>query len=334
MKEMQSVVSVIIPVYNAIATLPDCIDSLLTQTYQHLELIFVDDCSTDGGGVMINHYLRKHLLATIPLTIKLLQHTTNRGVAAARNTGLEHATGEYIYYVDADDWVDPNALECLVNEAKQTDADIVGHEWYLSFNKKERRMRQPGFSNSREALMLMMSGVMRWNLWLFLVRRSLYQVNQIRFIEGIDMGEDLMVMIKLFVYANKVTILHIPFYHYGQSNLTSLTKICSEERLQQVTASVLEVERTLSSPNWADMLSPYLYFLKLNIKLPLLITNDVLLYKRWVDWFPESNAYVMCNKHLPWRTRLLQWMAVKRYFILVKLYYQCVIKVVYGIFYK
>ena len=325
-------VSVIIPVYNASATLGGCLDSLNRQTIQRFELLFIDDSSTDRSLDILMSYAEQY--STGDFVVKVLRHERNRGVAAARNTGLEYATGEYVYYVDADDFIEPDTLECLLKEAQEKELDIVGHEWFLTFKSDERYMKQPLFVTPDEALRQMMCGVMRWNLWLFLVRRSLYVENDIRFTEGLNMGEDMMVMMKLFICAGKVGIVHRPFYHYRQSNPESLTKIYSQEHIIQVANNVYEVEKYVNASAYADSLIEFIPFLKLNIKLPLLITDDKSHYEQWLECFPEANCYVMNNKLLPLRTRIIQWMAVKRYFILLRLYYRTVFKLVYGIIYK
>ena len=325
-------VSVIIPVYNASATLGDCLDSLNRQTIQRFELLFIDDSSTDRSLDILMSYAEQY--STGDFVVKVLRHERNRGVAAARNTGLEYATGEYVYYVDADDFIEPDTLECLLKEAQEKELDIVGHEWFLTFKSDERYMKQPLFVTPDEALRQMMCGVMRWNLWLFLVRRSLYVENNIRFIEGMNMGEDMMVMMKLFACAKRVTIINRAFYHYGQSNSGSLTKTYSAEHIRQVTNNVQEAEQFISASSYAGLLSEFLPLLKLNIKLPLLITDDESRYRQWTEWFPEANGYVMKNKRLPLRTRLLQLAAVKRYDFLLKLYYRFVFKLVYGVIYK
>lgn len=325
-------VSVIIPVYNASATLGACLDSLNRQTIQRFELLFIDDSSTDRSLDILMSYAEQY--STGDFVVKVLRHERNRGVAAARNTGLEYATGEYVYYVDADDFIEPDTLECLLKEAQEKELDIVGHEWFLTFKSDERYMKQPLFVTPDEALRQMMCGVMRWNLWLFLVRRSLYVENNIRFIEGMNMGEDMMVMMKLFACAKRVTIINRAFYHYGQSNSGSLTKTYSAEHIRQVTNNVQEAERFISASSYAGLLSEFIPLLKLNIKLPLLITDDESRYRQWTEWFPEANGYVMKNKRLPLRMRLLQLAAVKRYDFLLKLYYRFVFKLVYGVIYK
>ena len=326
-------VSIIIPVYNAEKTLYHCLDSLYAQTFKNLELLFIDDCSTDNSLSVINDYTTT-AMNSAEIEAKILRHETNRGVATARNTGLDAATGDYIYYVDADDWIESDTVENLVHEAKIKDADIVGHEWYLTFMQNERYMQQPAFSTPDDALRKMMGGVLRWNLWLFLVRRSLYEKNNIRFIERMNMGEDMMVMIKLFAYATTVSFLKKPFYHYVQTNANSLTRTYSQEHIRQVTANVYEAENFINNCCLGEQLKPYVQFLKLNIKLPLLITDDNERYKQWSEWFYESNAYVMKNKLLPLRTRLLQWVATKRYWVIVKLYYRFIIRFIYGVIYK
>lgn len=102
----------------------------------------------------------------------------------------------------------------------------------------------------------------------------------------------------------------------------------------QVTHNVREVERYIRESSYAGLLSPYIHFLKLNIKLPLLMTDDTARYHQWLEWFSESNDYVMQNKQISLRTRIVQWMAVKRNFGLLKFYHWCVYRLIYGTIYK
>ena len=142
-------VSVVIPIYKAEATLPSCIDSLLSQTYHHLELLFVDDCSPDRGAELVAERVPR--LEQLGIKVKLLRHTENKGVAVARNTALDAATGEYIYSVDADDELAPDTIEVLVREAIWKDADLTGCEWILKQGHSERRMVQPEVKSGRDA---------------------------------------------------------------------------------------------------------------------------------------------------------------------------------------
>jgi glycosyltransferase involved in cell wall biosynthesis len=297
-----------------------------------MEVIFINDCSSDGSLAVIER--KAEAFRKEGYSVKIISHEVNRGVAAARNTGLDHATGDYIYYVDADDRVEPDTVWLLVQEAEEKNADIVGCNWFLTFNTNERKMSQPAFITPWDAIRKMLNGTMRWNLWLFLVKRSLYENHQVRFTPGMNMGEDLMVMIKLFTQACRVTYLDEALYHYGQSNDQSLTKTYSDAHIRQVTANVKEVEHALLNSAYAGRLGDGIDFLKLNIKLPLLISDTKEQYQHWLSWFPEANSKVMANKALPYRTRLLQWLAVERQFWAIRLYYRVVIRFVYGLLYK
>ncbi|WP_207795733.1 glycosyltransferase family 2 protein [Sphingobacterium haloxyli] len=326
-------VSVIIPVYNAVDTLHGCLESLGKQTYPYLELIFINDNSEDGSLMALIDFAAS-LKESETVVVKVISHDVNQGVAVARNTGLEHAAGEYIYYIDADDWIDENAIQIAVAEAERTAADIVGFDWYLSFAKKERLMQQPGFSSPKEAIVKMLEGRMRWNLWIFLVRRSLYEAHIIRFTPQMNMGEDMMVMFKLFSLAEKVSHLPQALYHYGQSNEESLTKVYADKHIQEVTQNMNEVERFLTVGRYADLVRTKLDLLKLNIKLPLLISDERDRYQKWRYWFPESNRYAWKNRVQSLRIRLIQWAAWKRQFWIVKLHYHGVIRLLYGVIYR
>lgn len=332
MSSLLPLVSIIIPVYNAEDTLHIAIDSILAQTYKNIELIIVNDCSKDNTLNKLYKYKDREIDNNF--NIKIISHEVNKGVASARNTGLENATGEYIYYVDADDWIDKEAIEILINEQQKNDSDIVGCNWYLSFNQNERRMNQPSFTSSQDAIQKMLNGTMRWNLWLFMGRRSLYEKYNIRFIQGMNMGEDLMVMMKLFIHSNCVSFVNKTLYHYGQSNNDSLTKTYSEKHRQEVTINLQKVEENINNSSFSHNIGDGINFLKLNIKLPLLISNKESDYKTWKEWFPEANPYVMKNTELPFRIRLLQWMAVKKQYWFLKMYYNIVIRYIYGIIYK
>lgn len=329
---MENSVSIIIPVFNADQNLKDCINSLLNQTYKNLEILFINDCSIDNSIQIIESF--KEALLEKYGRVQVLSHSYNKGVAAARNTGLDNATGDYIYYVDADDYIDHDAIEQLVNEAIKENADIVGCNWNLTFSKNERTMNQPHFTSPLEAIEKMLYGVMRWNLWMFLVKRDLYTKNEIQFIPGQNIGEDMLVMFKLFVNAQKVCFLNKALYHYRQDNASSLTKTQSDTHLQQVTFNVSEVEKYLLKSKYREEIEGLINFFKLNIKLPMLISNNSENYKAWLNWFPEANVSINMNPLSSLRTKFIQNAAAKRQFWLLKLYYYCIIRFVYGIVYK
>jgi|SRR5690606_11122153 len=309
------------------------LDSIEKQSYSHLEIIVVDDSSTDASLKLIEQF-RVRMMNSLGIAIKVIVHEQNMGVTNARNTGLDNATGEFIYHIDADDWIEPDAIELMVNEAVGTEADIVGFNWWLTFSQNEREMKQPQFSDPWQALERMMIGTMKWNVWMFLVRHELYINNKIRFIPNMNMGEDMIMTMKLFSCSNKVVYLDRTLYHYNQSNINSMTKTYSEKHIKEVTFNVEELERFLLNSNFGAKSKPLINCLKLNIKLPLLISNKNSQYDRWRSWFSEANGEVTSNKNVSLRIRLLQWAAVHKKDWIIKLHYYLVIRLVYGVIYK
>lgn len=114
----QPLISVIIPVYNVESYLRECVESVINQTYKNIEIILVDDGSTDSSGKICEEYLDKDSRVTVI-------HQQNGGLSAARNTGYDACNGEYVYFLDSDDYINPKTLAALVDTAKKDSSDIV-----------------------------------------------------------------------------------------------------------------------------------------------------------------------------------------------------------------
>lgn len=323
-------VSVVVPIYKVESFIARCVHSLLEQTLTDVEYIFVDDASPDGSIAVL-----RRVLADYPERnnhVKVLTHTENKGLPAARNTGLAVAQGEYIFHCDSDDFVDSDMLEQLYYKATETDADIVWCDWWLSFAKNERYMKQPEYPTAMEALKGMLSGVMKFNVWNKLIRRSLYVESGITFPAGYGMGEDMTIM-RLFARASKVAYLPKAFYHYVQFNMGAFSKTYSNRHLEELQHNVSLLQKDLQQL-FGDQLKKEMAFFQLDVKFPFLITDDFSKYKLWQSWYPEANQYILQNKQLSLRSRGLQWLAWKHQFWAVWLYYKCIHKVIYGLIYR
>ncbi len=126
-------VSVIVPIYNSAGYMRKCIDSIFASTLQEIEVVLVDDCSTDESAAVMKEYER-----LAPEKVKLLFQSENKRQGAARNEGIKHATGEYLAFVDSDDFIEPDMLEKLYNAAKETNADCCGGDFYNSTESGEQ----------------------------------------------------------------------------------------------------------------------------------------------------------------------------------------------------
>lgn len=304
-------VSVIIPIYQVEKFIERCVRSLMEQTLQEVEYIFVDDATPDKSIEVL-----EACLALYPeRKATILKHPQNQGLPAARNTGLALATGEYIFHCDSDDYVEPTMLEEMYKIAKEQDVDIVWCDWFLTFAENERYMKQPSFETPIEALKAMLSGGMKYNVWNKLVRRSLYTDNDIQFPAGYGMGED-MTMMMLFAHAKKVTYIPQAYYHYIKTNTNAFSQTYSDKHLVELKHNVQRIMDYMQNV-YGEALEKELNFFKLDVKFPFLIAGQ---FERWEEWYPEANSYILQNKKVATRTRYIQWLASKRQYWMVGLY--------------
>lgn len=322
-------ISVIIPIYNVSRFIERCAESLLKQTLDEVEYIFVNDATPDNSMTLLHGVITRY--PDKALQIKIVEHEQNKGLPAARNTGLAVAVGEYVYHCDSDDFVEHDMLELLYNAAKEKEADFVWCDWFLSYDNSERYMKQPAYDAPLEALKAMLDGRMKYNVWNKLVKRSLYVDNNISFPAGYGMGED-MTMICLAACAAKVAYVDKALYHYVRSNTEAMTQNFNERHLRDVRHNVDETMVFLAQKGLDTETEMALF--KLNVKLPFLVADSWESYRRWSEWFPEANAYINENKGQSFRTRFLQQMAAKRFYVGVWLYYQVVYRFLYTVLYK
>ena len=323
-------VSVIIPVYRVEKFIEKCAASLFSQTLDDVEFIFVDDASPDNSMAVLEKCIQQY--PQRKAQIRMLTHKENKGLPAARNTGLAVASGEYVFHCDSDDFVEPDMLETLYDEAKKKDADIVWCDWYLSFEHNERYMKQPDYATPMEALKAMLAGLMKWNVWNKLVRRRLYVDNQIAFPAGYAMGED-MTMMLLFAVAGRVAYIPQAFYHYVKLNTEAYSQNFSLNHLESVKHNIRTVELFLHS-RLGNALDLEIACMKLEAKFPFLMSDRKEMYRLWERTYPEANAYILRNHYISRRRRWVQWCAAKRLWFLVRLHGWIVGKLIYGIIYR
>ena len=325
-------VSLIIPVYNAAATLPATLESIRAQRFRDFEVVFAEDAGADGSVALLERFCVES-----GLPCKLLRAEVNGGAAAARNRALDAAEGEYLAFADADDLLDPALLERAAEATQTADgpADIVGWDWTLGRTAQAGRyMRQADYSSAEEALCNLTGGTMRWNLWMFLVRRDLVESRKLRFVAGADLGEDMQFMLRAFLHAGRVAQVHEALYRYNAVNGSSISREFSPKRRAQIETNLEAVERAFAGSDFVQAHPDALTDLKLFLKRPLLIGSDKRNYETWYAWFPEANGRARQRGSLPLHTYLLQKMAARRCWAGVKLYNLFVYKLVYGILYR
>lgn len=323
-------VSVIIPVYGVEKFVGRCVESLMQQTLCGIEYIFIDDCTPDSSMEIVRSVIDAY--PGRKKYVRYLSHPKNLGLPAARNTGLQAASGKYIFHCDSDDYLEPDMLECLYKEAETKSCDFVWSDWYLTFDTKSRIMRQPSADTPQKALTLLLSGAMRYNVWNKLVRRDLYTSTGITFPEGRSMGED-MTMIRLAAKAKKVSNVGKPLYHYVRTNAGAMTQIYSDRHLKELNANTDETCLFLIS-NLGNGIEQEINWFKLNVKLPFLFTGRRKDIEVWKRWYTESHCDIMTNSLQAPRTRLLQWCASHHMSAINLLYSSLIFNLFYSRFSK
>jgi glycosyltransferase involved in cell wall biosynthesis len=215
-------VSVIIPVYKVEQYLIQCLDSVLTQTLEDIEIICVNDCSPDNSAVILQRCKDKDD------RIRVIQHPSNMGLSGARNSGIDAARGEFIYFLDSDDFLAcHDAIEVLYQTAIDDDADeVVGGlvKWYEKENTTnldwhERYLKKEVHSKPLSELPQLVANVVACNK---LIRRSLLNENDLRFNEQIRKHEDNPFSIQVHILANAISIVPKTTYVYRQSESGSI----------------------------------------------------------------------------------------------------------------
>ena len=223
--KINPLVSVLVPVYGVEKYIERFARSIFEQTYENLEIIFVNDCTPDSSIEVLRRVLNDYP-SRIPQT-KIIDHDRNRGLAAARKTALLASSGYYIQNYDSDDYVDVDMIQQMVALAQREDADIVIADFY--FERYYKQIKSIEKITDRKQYFKDIIRGEHASLWNKMIKRKLYTDNSIKWEEGFDRGEDYMTIIQLFYYAHKITYLPEAFYHYNLYNVNSICHIVSEK---------------------------------------------------------------------------------------------------------
>jgi glycosyltransferase involved in cell wall biosynthesis len=213
-------VSIVVPIYKVERYLPRCIESILQQTYTNFELILVDDGTPDRSGIICDRYAEKDS------RIKVI-HKENGGVSSARNTGIDTAQGEWITFVDSDDWISEDYLSVLVTPLLYDKYElIVGtldcRSFLITSRKGENKIIQKQ-ENGNDEILPVINMVEFFGPAFKLYDKNIIHRHQIRFDSGIAMGEDSIFVARYLKYCNRILLTGRLIYHYNCLNQLSVT---------------------------------------------------------------------------------------------------------------
>lgn len=216
-------VSIIVPVYGVERFIADFADSAFSQTYPHIEFIFVNDGTKDRSIEVLNGVIDQkysHLRERIRIIDK-----QNGGLPAARKTGLEHATGDYVWHVDPDDWLELDSVESIVGRIEETGAEVVYFNLVKEYEDKSKvkRDRWHAENAQKEYVWDMFNHKSFGSVCNKCIKRSLYD-NEMVIFAKYSYAEDTFLTSQLVGYSKCISFLDKPLYHYRKTNPNSITR--------------------------------------------------------------------------------------------------------------
>lgn len=237
---MNPLVSIIVPIYGVERFIARCAKSLLEQTYDNLELVFVNDCTKDNSVGALQEVIQQYPYRA--RQVRIINHEHNQGLAVARNTGVDAAQGEWLMHVDSDDYLDPTTIDECVKKAEEEEADYVVFGMMQEFKNNSFPMMPPHVSSKDDYMRQIIRKDIPTRVWGGLIKASLYKMHDIHAIPGVNFAEDYSVTPKLYYFANKISFLYKPLYHYIRYNEESYTAHFNPKVISNSFAAMDEIE--------------------------------------------------------------------------------------------
>lgn len=206
---MKDKVSIIVPIYNVEQYLEECVNSILNQTYNNIEVLLVDDCATDKSGDIAKQFEEKDSRC------KYIKREKNGGLSAARNTGIKNATGDFLCFIDSDDWISDDYVQSMLELAKKDNSEIVVCDYYMVIEDRYEdgnSLIQINNNSTKEEKI----AYIRNHACTKMFKKEFWINQGLMFPEDIKRGEDMGVTIPLLTYANNISIINKNLYYYRQ----------------------------------------------------------------------------------------------------------------------
>lgn len=280
--------SIIIPMYNAEKYIEKCIKSILNQTLEEIEIIIVNDGSTDNSLEIVKKYEENKKI--------IIQNNKNEGLTKTRNNALKLAKGKYIYFMDADDYLEENEkiLENLYNIIEKNEFDILIFDYFKDkVGKKEyidsTDRTEDLIVNKNLYLKDLINEKYRGVVWNKIIKKSLYLENNINFLENIFMKEDLDVTLKLVYYSSKIGKIKKAYYNYVMHDNQGTKTISKEKRINDEYYLYLDLERFFEKNNNECIL-------KILKSKKWKLYKNILKKNKKVELYETMKSYVIKNR--------------------------------------
>lgn len=247
---MEIKVSVIVPAYNVKKYIGRCLESLINQTLKEIEIIVINDGSTDSTGDIIESYAKKDS------RIKYIEQD-NKGLAGARNRGLLEAKGNYINHLDGDDFVEKDYYKSIIEYAEENNCDFVVSDFYKDYGtrieyKEDLSLDENNYILGKDYIEEIFKGNGYPNVWDKIIKKELYTKNKIKFKEGIFLGEDILTILRLAYFAKKVGKLNRAYVHYVQHEMQGTSKGKLGDKINDLYLVCKSLEEFFKKENYAS----------------------------------------------------------------------------------
>lgn len=215
-------ITIAVPVYGVESYIGKCALSLFEQTYSNLEFLFINDCTPDNSIGVVERVLDKY--PNRQEQVRIVNQPERKGCPAARNLAVQLATGDFLFHVDADDFIEKDAISSLVSEQIATDADLVVAKYAIETQEATSIAKYCDISKTKEEIVKdCLNDKSAQSVWGILIRRQLYIDHNIRADESFHVGEDWQVSPLLLYYADRIAYVDKVVYHYQLSRPNSIT---------------------------------------------------------------------------------------------------------------
>lgn len=283
---MNPKVSIIVPVYNVEKYIRRCLDSIAAQTFTDWECICVDDGTPDGSGKICDEYAEKDSRFRVI-------HKENGGVSSARNAGLDATKGEWVAFVDSDDWIEKETYETAYKTAIEKSADLV--QWNVLNEYYCKTMEDTFFSigalDKSEVIKLLLTGEIPGYVFNKMFKQKMFSDGKVRFEERITMCEDLFFCITSIFHSRKFASVDKCMYHYNLANDLSATGrfFFNERQCNSLESVCIAVRKELGEMGISSLCADEINFFVADKKKWLLLNAPLSLCKKYIHLAPECN---------------------------------------------
>lgn len=292
-------ISAIVPVYNTEKYLHRCIDSILSQTFNDFELLLIDDGSKDESGKICEEYAQKDA------RVRVL-HKENGGVSSARNMGLDNARGEWISFIDADDWIHLDTYNILVEKADTGLFDFIIFAFKSIFAESEKQVKIPDYKKDSKRLFIREYLLSGWTVvWNLLIRTEFINKNNIRFQEGINIGEDFQFLFRALLITDSIGTVNRPLYYYNRINESSALHNLSFNQYDDIIRAIIDIICFFKERGIYDDYRDILSWKVLKGKQDYVL--DPAFHKKFLEIYPESHRYILSCPIIGKKIKLMMW---------------------------